>query len=139
MAGVDSLVRAMLREKLLTLTSVPPVAWEGYEYTPVVGTTYFRETLNLQDQRVTSLGRYARLKHEGVWMLDIYTPGNKGLALADDWADKVKTHFAPGTVLTKSGTTLRFSRAFAGPALTSPQWTMRPCMIDWFTESTNTA
>jgi hypothetical protein len=71
-------------------------------------------------------------------MLDIYTPGNKGLALADDWAAKIKTHFAPGTVLTKSGTTLRFSRAFAGSAIVSPQWTLRPCMIDWFTESTNT-
>lgn len=137
MAGVHSNIRAALREKLNTLASVPPIALEGYPYEPTTGTTYFRETLVFQDSRLTSLGAFGRLKHEGVWMVDIYTPAGKGTALADDWADKLTTLFAAGVNMTKSGTTVRVTRAFAGPAQHPVNWVMRPCMIDWFAESTN--
>jgi hypothetical protein len=137
MPGVHSYIRAAIREKLQTLAGLPPVAWEGYPYEPVIGTTYFRETLNFQDSQLTSLGRFGRLKHEGVWMVDVYTPGGKGTALADDWADKLTTLFAAGVTMTKTGTTVRITRAFAGPAQHPVNWVMRPCMIDWFTESTN--
>ena len=112
MPGVHSYIRASIREKLQTLAGLPPVAWEGYPYEPVIGTTYFRETLNFQDSQLTSLGRFGRLKHEGVWMVDVYTPGGKGTALADDWADKLTTLFAAGVTMTKTGTTVRITRAF---------------------------
>lgn len=138
MAGIHSVVRAGLRERLVALAGVPPVAWEGYEYTPLVGVTYFRERLVPQSSELTSLGRFGRLKHEGVWFVDVYTQAGKGPSLADDWVDKVLTQFAPGTIITKGSTLIRFNRGLGGPVILSPQWLMRSCTINWFTESTNT-
>lgn len=137
MASVESNVRAAIRQRLKTLTGLPPVAWEGYPYEPTVGVTHLRERLVFQDTTLTSLGAFGRLKHEGVWMLDVYTPGGKGVAEADDWVDEIKTLFAAGVSFSKDGTTVRITRAFAGAAQYPVNWTMRPCMIDWFTESTN--
>lgn len=138
MAGVDSSVRAGLRVKLETMASLPPVAWDGYEYNPIIGTTYFRERVVTQDRRPTSLGAFCRIAIEGVWMVDIYTPARKGLALSDDWSHKLMTLFPPGLTLSRDGLLIRISRSHADGAVIDGDWVLRPCMIDWNTETTNT-
>ena len=119
--GVDATVRQILREQLITLVDSPPVAWEGYAFDPTPGTTFFREKLVFQDRRVDSLGPYCRIVHEGVWMVDVYTPGQKGASVADNWTDQLIALFAPGTALEKSGVTVRIDRAFAGDGISTAE------------------
>ena len=100
-------ISSALDTRLAAMASVPPVAWENSNYSPVKGTLYLRATLLPGDTEGATIGSGGTDEHVGLYQIDVMGGVGKGKNATVVMADLVADHFKPVTELTDSGTTVR--------------------------------
>jgi hypothetical protein len=125
-------MRGALRTRLLALSGVPTVLWEGETFEPPT-TLHLRETLRTAPgaTRVISLGTPVRHSETlAQLLLEVWAPAPRlgtsrntpastlasPLLVAETWADTLAQQFAPGLTLTYDGRAFVMERASPGTA-----------------------
>jgi len=121
-ATIHADMRAALREKLLTLTDLPEVAWEGREYADEIGTPFVREQFRPVYSRVSSVGYGSTLEHRMTGNLTLFYPAKKGTAALDAMAGKIFTLFLPGQSLVYGGSSGTIQNTERNAVLQEPNW-----------------
>src|SRR4051794_9540680 len=92
-------VHAALKAQLATWLAAPLIATENRVFTPVTNEPYLRERLAPQDSTLGSLGPHGRIRHSGVWFVDVFAPPLIGVTVADDLADQLFVLYPPALTL----------------------------------------
>lgn len=121
-ATIHSDMRAALREKLLTLTDLPEVAWEGREFLDEVGTPFIREQFRPVYSRVSAIGYGSTLEHRMTGNLTVFYPSKKGTATLDTMAGSIFTLFLPGQSLVYGDSAGTITNTERNAVLQEPKW-----------------
>lgn len=104
-------LRAGLRQSMLTIVGLPAAAWEGWAYTPKVGTPYFSEAMVPLYGQVRGLGAGGYTEHGVDINYTLHYPTNGGTNSIDAMAAKILGLFLPGTPLNYGTVSAWVSRA----------------------------
>jgi hypothetical protein len=137
MSSPRSDIRAAFTTKLLTLPSLPSVAWENTPFTPVIGTPYLRPFLLPGEPVQAELGVSGQNRHVGIYQVSIYAPVGGGVGVINDLVDALCDHFKRGTVLTYSPITLTVEKSFSGPTIQETDWQHVPISIRYYLLAAN--
>lgn len=133
-------VRAALYTRLQAFPTLPSVLdWENVRSDKPGLSTYIREALKPVAAQAVSIGPKARIRDQGMWLLDVFAPSNEGPKVGDDMADGLREWFYPGLALaTPSGLTVIVRQATRFPTIQKGDWRQVPIAIRWFVDSFNT-
>lgn len=142
-ANVLEHARAALRTRLLTTPGLPAAAqraWENYDFTPTVGVPWVRDALSGGAAELRSVGPRGRVRHEGLYFLDFFHPGDKGMKPSDALVDElVTTTFYPGLQVGYAGLFVTVRRVTRQLPLHEPGWVQVPITVAWYAHSVNPA
>ncbi len=124
-------ISTALSTHLKTMTGLPPVAWENAAFTPTNGTLYLRENTLFAGDIPIGLGFGDTVQKVGIYQVTVCSPLNAGKFAALDMADKVATHFARGTKLTKDSTIVIIGVTSIAPAMIDGNWFIVPVSINY--------
>lgn len=123
-AAIQSLLNAKLATFAAAQSPALTVAYENKDYTPATpAKLYLRCFLLPATPRAAGLGTTAQDYIRGIYQIDVMGLPNTGWAAALEVADKLRTHFKRGTMLTSSGT-------FAGTELVCESVAVAPAMAE---------
>lgn len=125
-------ISAALDDRLNTLDSKAPKAWENRPYKPVNGTMYLRQSLIPGDVEQATLGETGTDRQVGIYQIDVFTPSGKGGKQGIKLADKVANHFKRGTDLTYNSRTVRVRSVGRETAVNNDDgWLQIPVVITY--------
>jgi hypothetical protein len=124
-------ISTALSTHLKAMTGLPPVAWENATFTPTNGTLYLRENTLFAGDIPIGIGFGDTVQKVGIYQVTVCAPLNGGKFPAFDMADKVLTHFARGTKLTKESTITLITIGSVAPAMVDGNWFVVPVSINW--------
>lgn len=107
------------------------VAYEGIEYTSVIGTPFIRPTVLPVSSVQANLGKSGQELHEGIFQIDVFWPTNQAKALPLGEADKIANYFTRGLTLTHNGVNVRIGTASIGAANRDNAWLQIPVLINF--------
>jgi hypothetical protein len=125
-------IRAAFRSKLLTVSGLPPVAWQNRTFTPPNQAVWFKESLLPATSALTSfcgVGVDGLIQETGIYQITVYTPVGTETKAADDWASLLAATFKPGVVLSHSGQQVRCESAAIAPPVQETSWFGVPVSI----------
>ncbi len=121
--GWQSDLRKDMRRLALTVPTLPPnAAWEGRPFSPVVGTTWWREMMLPMDSNTVTAGRSGMVQEDVVYQMSPYHPITDGITLLEDVISDIEAVFFPGLEVggpTNSGNIVRVTMT---PARTNESW-----------------
>lgn len=123
---------AALDGHLASLFDVPPIAWPNVIFTPPDG-IWIRPNNLTTDTEQPATGQAAKVRHAGIYQVDVFAPRGTGLGDAENLADDIAAHFKPRTVIGD----IRIRAVSRGAALTEPNWTQLPINISWYAFTEN--
>jgi len=129
-------LQAALHSRLSTMTSVPPVAWPNYGYTPTAGTLWLRPTVLPADTAAATMGDSGTDEQTGVYQIDIFAPLDEGDGAARAMADALADRFKPVTELTYNGLTVRCISGSIGGLIREDNWLHLPVKIRYLSYTT---
>jgi hypothetical protein len=122
MGAPETKIRSAFVTRLQAFPSLPSVAWENMNFTPVTGTTYIRPFLLPGEPAQAEIGPLGQNWHNGIYQISIFAPAGQGTATAGTLRDSLIDHFKRGTLLTYSDITVQVTKAFSGPTLQEADW-----------------
>lgn len=122
-------LRAAIRSRLLTLPSVPAIAWEGRQYTPVKGTPYIAESMVPVSSVVRAVGLGGTIAHTITANFTLHFPAGKGTNDVEALAGSVMELFRPGTALVYGTSSGMVQQAERMPLTQEPDWLNCPVVI----------
>lgn len=134
--------RSLLRARLLATpgfqTSFPGGAeWQGEDYQSTIGKAYVRETLKQGQSVRTALGPSYFIRHNALYLLDIFSPAENGADGTDLLGDLLQNQFYPGLALPGSSTVVKIKRASPGDGTPDSQWRMNAMTIVFYFDTLN--
>ena len=96
-----------LDNRLNTMTSLPPVAWENYPYEPALGTLYLRPTNIQGDTPVHTIGATGNDVTTGIYQVDVFAEAGQGKNAAVVMSDNIAAHFKIDTEFSYNGRLVR--------------------------------
>ena len=119
----QQLIRAALDTHLAAMPDVPPIAWEGEDYTPVAGTTYAKVDLLPRTPGNPTLTEQLQ-DNGGIYQIGLYFPRGTETGTMDALAGAVQSHFAASTSLTTGiiGVRIEGTPAIAAGLPTGDRW-----------------
>lgn len=121
-ATIHADMRAALREKLLTLSDLPEVAWEGREFNDQLGTPFIREQFRPVSSRVSAIGYGSTIEHRMVGNFTLFFPAKKGTIAIDDLAGRIFTLLLPGQSLVHGGSAGTIQNTERNALMQEPNW-----------------
>lgn len=132
-------VRTALRDRVATMPNFATLVPGGisYErdsrgYTPLLDHPYIRETLKPGQSRRASIGPAARIRHNALYLLDVFSAISLGPETSDAITDALMMQFWPGcAVLLPNGASpvKIVSTSPAGAQSVNSGWSMVPVTI----------
>lgn len=122
-------LRAALRERLLAMTGLPDVAWEGKAYAPVVGKPYISESMRAVSSLVAAPGRGGYRAHTVTFNLMLHYPANKGTVPIETMAGLLLQHFSPGSTVSYQSVSVVIQNSEKRALLQEPDWIACPVII----------
>lgn len=122
-------IRAGVRARLITLSGLPPVAWEAQAFAPAIGTAYIAETLRANGSRVRALGKGGNQAHTLLQTFGLFFPANKGTTAIDALAGQLLKLFEPGTPIAYGGDTAMVQEAEKLGLVTQTDWINCPIIV----------
>ena len=113
------------------------VSWENIDFSPTVGTRWYRATFLPGIPAATVLGDGSPNRHIGVFQIDIYDPKDSGDMLTQTEAERIIACFKRSTVLVYSGVTVRCTRAYRLPGNQEDTWYVMTVVVEYFADVTN--
>lgn len=121
-ATIHADMRAAFREKLLTLSDLPEIAWEGREYLDKAGTPFIREQFRPVYSRIAAIGYGSTIEHRMTGNLTLFYPAKKGTLPLDTKAGELFTLFLPGQSLVYGGSAGVITNTERNAVLQEPKW-----------------
>lgn len=118
-------MRSYLRATLVTVTSLPAVAYEGRSFTPTIGVPWVREQLLPMRSPVETLGSQGLVREDFNYRITAYSPMPGGrLTDHEDLVDRIRAKFFPGQVIRDSNSTIfgTVTEARRSQSLIEPDW-----------------
>lgn len=131
-------VHAALKARLETWTGHPELARENRAFATVVGVTYLREKFIPQDSSLGTIGPNGRIRHSGMWLLDVFAAPLVGVTEADGLVGALLDLFPPALVLSYNGRSITIEKTFRSGGQPSAEWYQVPVSIAWYTDTMNT-
>lgn len=75
------------------------VAWEGREFTPDTERPWIRESMNPLGQEAVAYGNPHTIRHDVIFMYDVFYPREYGTRVIEDMADSIIALFPVGAAL----------------------------------------
>ena len=123
-------ISTALSTHLKVMANLPPVAWENAKFTPSNG-LYLRENTLFAGDIPIGLGFNDTIQKVGIYQVTVCATLNGGKFPALDMADKILTHFARGTKLTKDSTITLITIGTIAPAMIDGNWYNVPVSVNW--------
>lgn len=124
-------IRSACAARLLTLPSVPAIAWENVAFTPPAGQPYLKPVLLPGEPVQAELGTNGLNMHPGIYQVSIFYPAGGGMAGFEALKNGLVDHFKRGTVLTYGGVSVRISKAFPGSMQQETDYIHQPITIQF--------
>ena len=121
-ATIHADMRAAFREKLLAVSGLPDVAWEGREFSDQVGVPFVREQFRPVYSRVSAVGYGSTLEHRMTGNLTLFYPAKKGTAAIDAMAGELFMTFLPGQSLVYGSGAGTISNTERSALTQEPNW-----------------
>lgn len=96
----DKDLQSALNQALAAAFPTMPIAWENTEYTPVVGTPYFRVYLLPAEIDVITLGPSPYQERKGIFQVSVLYPIGIGFGTPKGKVAEIVAAFRAGTVFT---------------------------------------
>lgn len=126
-------IRVALENHLATTTpSLPSIAWPNVEFTPTTGTTYLRAAFIPITRRPVTAGPTPEQRHNGLFMVNIYTPENQGAAAGMAYADQIMARFNGSDSVVSGDVIVRFEYSEAKRPLHEQPFYVIPVEIGWY-------
>jgi hypothetical protein len=113
------------------------VAWENRDYTPAVGTRWYRATFLPGQSVAAAVGVDAQNRHVGLFQIDIIDPTGSGDMVTQTEAERIIACYKRGTVLTYTGVSLICDRAYRLPANQEEDWFVIPVIVEYRADTAN--
>ena len=125
-------ISAALSGHLETMVGLPPVSGENFEYAPVLGTLYIRETLLPAGSTQATLGDSGLDMNLGIYQIDVFAQAGEGKKAALEMADTIANHFKRGTDLTYNGRVVTITKVSRQVAANSAEgWYQIPLDVSY--------
>ena len=100
-----------------TITAALPAGFvtENIPYQPTAGTPFIEEQMLSGPVNAITVGPYAWLEHDPLYVLQVHAPENVGVGALNAYADEIISLFAPRTSLTLSTGDVARVRTRPGP------------------------
>lgn len=121
-ATIHADMRAAFREKLLAVSDLPEVAWEGREYADQIGTPFIREQFRPVYSRVSAVGYGSTLEHKMTGNLTLFYPAKRGTVPIDAMAGAIFAAFLPGQSIVYGNGSGTISNTERSALLQEPNW-----------------
>ena len=123
-------ISTALSTHLKVMANLPPVAWENAKFTPSNG-LYLRENTVFAGDIPIGLSFNDTIQKVGIYQVTVCATLNGGKFPSLDMADKILTHFARGTKLTKDSTITLITIGTIAPAMIDGNWYNVPVSVNW--------
>lgn len=123
------------------MTGIPAnVALEGWDFVPVIGESWVRETLKPAPTRPLTLGPNNWLRTSGVYLIDCFAPvyAESGNREADLLADAVWAHFPTGLQLNTHSQLVTIDTSSTGTPVRDKNFIMVPVTVAYHADTINT-
>lgn len=133
--SVGNDIRAALEQEIANVSGVPASsqrAWENARFEPTTGTTWLRMRLQPTETRPATRGDSPQIRHQGLFLVDVFAPADEGPASAETLADAIRDRYTVSKVLTENSTNVRFDYAERGQGVIDHPWYMVPVAIAWY-------
>ena len=141
MAGTTEIRQALISQLVAASPGaalpVASVAWENKNFTPTVGTRWYRATFLPGISVAAAIGDGAQNRHVGVFQVDVIDQKDTGDMLAQTEAERIITCYKRGTVLTYSGVSVRVERSYRLAANQEDEWFVIPVIIEYRADVAN--
>lgn len=129
-------IRQALEIQIASVTGIPDAshrAWENVRFTPVTGEAWVRMRLQPTSRRAAARGDQAQDRFQGLFIVDVFQPLDKGPSIADTLADAICDAYNTQITLTRNTTTVRFDYSERSAGIPDAPWYMVPVFIAWYT------
>ena len=131
------LARAALRTQLLTVPSLPPVAWQNRVFDPPnPPALWIKESLMPTTETLSSFGSIGMnglVRENGMYQLMVFAPAKEGTTAAETLAESLRDTFKPGTSLAATGGVyVRCRSAEIKSPLSDATWYSLPVQVGYF-------
>lgn len=115
-------LQSACRARLMALSGVPAVAWEGVPFTAPNGANWIREKFSAVDAVTRGVGTGAIVEHIALLVLDLFTPAGHGVKPMHDLAGAVLAHYPVGLPLVYGATAGAVITASRGANYQQESW-----------------
>lgn len=136
-AFFHSHIRAGVRQKLLTLTALPPIAWEGKPYQPVKGAAWMSEQMRPITSVVRATGVGGTIAHTITANFTLHFPPGKGTVDIDALAGSLMELFRPGTSVSYEGSSAVVQQTERMALMQEPDWVNCPVIVTLIGHTSN--
>lgn len=144
MADVISRTRKGLRTILEGIVATAAIAWQGRSFTPPTnGDLWYRETLLPGTSSVETLGPQGRIRHTGIYQIDVFAPilkqpGGDGTTRLDAAVAALSAAFTPNRVVVEDGQTITLRASFERRDLPPDgSWLRALVRVGWYADTVN--
>jgi hypothetical protein len=128
----DAKIAAALQWHLGQMASLLPTAWPGANFTPPADGKYL-QALFLPNRPPTPTIPFDEVQaRQGLFQVSVFWPVGEFLAAPLAMADRVRAHFARGTVITRDGIAVRIiEEPWASSPITEAHRLQIPVTVPW--------
>lgn len=130
-------LRAGIRQKLQTVTSLIDVAWEGKTYQPVKGKPFLTEQFRPISSVVRATGLGGVIAHTMTANFTLHYPPGKGTVEIDALAGVLLELFRPGASVTYNTASAVIQQAERMALIQEPDWINCPVVITLIGHTSN--
>lgn len=128
-------IRRALEKRLAGVSGIPDIAWENAEFDPTDKNQWVRCVLSPLAQRPSAVGVGVKIRHQGLFLIDVFVRQNKTLAgtkTVDELAQDIQDAFSYGTILTENGNQIRVRFSERNQGLQDDPWYFVPIRVEWY-------
>lgn len=131
-------IRIALENHLATTSpALPAISWPNVPYAPAVDTNgivlpYLRAIFMPVTRRPVTAGPTPEQRHTGLFMVNVYTPEDKGAAAGMGYADQIMTRFDGSSAIVAAEVIVRIEYSEAKRPLHEPPFYVIPVEISWY-------
>lgn len=130
-------LRAGVRQRLLTMPSLPDVHWEGTEYAGAVGRPFITEAMRPVSSVVTAPGIGGVIAHRVLATFTLHYPTKVGTNAIESAAGALMSLFRPGNAVSYASATAVIEQTERAGATQEPDWINLSVVVTLVGHTTN--
>lgn len=126
-------IRSALETTLAAIPSIPDIQFQNKNYKPSTKTPFIKCTFFPTSRRPSEVGSNPFNRYQGLFVVNVYTPDNRGIRENQNICNLVLDAFPAGTHdLTFNGQIVRTEFTEQLSSFESPPWFITPINVGWY-------